>query len=87
MEHGERDGKSLTDAMEQGDLEGMQTFDGVLERYVREGLVKKEDAMAYASNPGNFLLRLSDMGAAGAAAARPPADNNGGGNSMLEMIE
>ena len=28
--------------------------------------------MAYASNPGNFLLRLSDMGAAGAAPTPPP---------------
>jgi twitching motility protein PilT len=86
MEHGEREGRSLVDAMEQGDLDGMQTFDGVLERYVREGLVKKEDAMAYATNPGNFLLRLSDMGAAGARPTPPPG-SNGGGNSMLDMIE
>src|ERR687889_1123193 len=70
MEYGEAEGKSLVDAMEQGDLDGMQTFDGVLERYVREGLVKKDDAMSYASNPGNFLLRLSDMGAGGDS-ARP----------------
>src|SRR5215210_106937 len=83
MEYGEREGKSLTDAMEQGELDGMQTFDGVLERYVREGLVKKEDAMAYATNPGNFLLRLSDMGSAGAH----PLPGGGGGNSMLDMIE
>jgi twitching motility protein PilT len=82
MEYGEREGKSLTDAMEQGELDGMQTFDGVLERYVREGLVKKEDAMAYATNPGNFLLRLSDMGSAG-----PMPPPGGGGNSMLNMIE
>ena len=90
MEHGERDGKSLVDAMEQGDLEGMQTFDGVLEKFVREGLVRKDDAMAYATNPGNFLLRLSDMGASGSQ-SRPPANNGGagggGGNSMLDMIE
>src|SRR3712207_764585 len=67
MEHGDREGKSLVDAMEQGELDGMQTFDGVLERFVREGVVKKEDAMAYATNPGNFLLRLSDMGSAAPA--------------------
>ena len=84
MEYGEREGKSLTDAMDQGDLDGMQTFDGVLERYVREGLVKKDDAMAYATNPGNFLLRLSDMGAAGPQSMPP---TNGNGNSMLDMIE
>jgi twitching motility protein PilT len=86
MEYGEREGKSLTDAMEQGDLDGMQTFDGVLERYVREGLVKKEDAMAYATNPGNFLLRLSDMGAADAP-THPPVNGNSGGSSILDMIE
>jgi twitching motility protein PilT len=84
MEYGEREGKSLTDAMEQSELDGMQTFDSVLERYVREGLVKKEDAMAYATNPGNFLLRLSDMGSAGANSMPPP---NGSGSSMLDMIE
>ncbi len=86
MEYGEREGKSLTDAMEQSDLDGMQTFDGVLERYVREGLVKKEDALAYATNPGNFLLRLSDMGAADAPTP-PPVNGNSGGGSMLDLIE
>jgi twitching motility protein PilT len=83
MEHGDRDGKSLVDAMEQGDLTGMQTFDGVLENYVRDGIVKKEDALAYSTNPGNLLLRLSDMGA-------PPSQTNpstNGGGSMLDMIE
>ncbi|HJQ33933.1 MAG TPA: PilT/PilU family type 4a pilus ATPase [Pyrinomonadaceae bacterium] len=84
MEYGEREGKSLLDAMEQGDMDGMQTFDSVLETYVRDGLVKKEDALAYATNHGNLLLRLSDLGAM-SAAAQPSA--NGGGNSMLDMLE
>ena len=65
-----------------GDAEDFP-FDGVLERYAREGVIKKEDALAYASNPGNFLLRLSDMGAAGPM----PPPGGGGGNSMLDMIE
>jgi twitching motility protein PilT len=84
MEQGERDGRSLVDAMEQGDLDGMQTFDSVLEKYVRDGIIKKEDALSYATNAGNLLLRLSDMGTP-AAAMNPSA--NGGGNSMLDMIE
>src|ERR1051325_6065428 len=67
MENGEHEGKSLLDAMEQGDMDGMQTFDGLLEQFVRDGTVKKEDAVSYASNPGNFLLRLSDMGAGSSA--------------------
>src|SRR5215213_5945937 len=72
MEHGERDGKSLLDAMDQGELDGMQTFDGVLEGFVRQGLVQREDATAYASNPGNFLLRLSDLGSGSVGAMPPP---------------
>ncbi|HWS88630.1 MAG TPA: PilT/PilU family type 4a pilus ATPase [Pyrinomonadaceae bacterium] len=84
MEYGEREGKSLVDAMEQGELDGMQTFDSVLEGFVRQGLVKREDATAYATNPGNFLLRLSDMGSASPGAMPPPS---GGGGSMLDMLE
>ena len=84
MEYGDRDGKSLADAMEQGDMDGMQTFDTVLERYVREGVVKKEDALAYSTNSGNFLLRLSDLGVPAAAANPSP---NGNGSSMLNMLE
>ncbi|HLR06203.1 MAG TPA: PilT/PilU family type 4a pilus ATPase, partial [Pyrinomonadaceae bacterium] len=58
IERGESEGKSLMDAMEQGAIDGMQTFDGQLERMVREGIVTKDDALAYASNQGNLLLRL-----------------------------
>jgi twitching motility protein PilT len=83
MERGEADGRSLIDAMDQGELEGMQTFDGVIEKLVRAGTVGKDDALAYATNAGNLLLRLSDMGTVGAAPAKK-ADNNG---SMLGMIE
>jgi twitching motility protein PilT len=83
MEHGDREGRSLIDAMDQGELDGMQTFDGVLEKVIREGVVKKEEALAYASNPGNLMLRLSDLGATTAAQATKP----GGDGSMLDMIE
>ena len=85
MEHGEREGRSLIDAMDQGDMEGMQTFDGVLEKLVREGAVKKEEGLAFATNPGNLLLRLSDMG--GSASATQAATNSAGGDSMLDLLE
>jgi twitching motility protein PilT len=84
MEHGEREGKSLIDAMEQGDMEGMQTFDGVLEKLIRDGVVKKDEGLAYATNSGNLLLRLSNMGES-ASGSKPPS--NGHGGSMLDMIE
>ncbi len=61
IEKGEKEGRSITDAMNDGELEGMQTFDGVLENFIREGLVKKEIAMSYASNANNLALATSDI--------------------------
>jgi len=83
IERGESEGKSLMDAMEQGELEGMQTFDGVLEKMIRDGVITKEDGLAYASNYGNLLLRLGDFGAADAAKPKPEPK----AESMLDMIE
>ena len=59
IEKGEREGKSLLDAMNDGELEGMQTFDRVLERLVRDGSVAIGTALAYATNRNNLLLNLS----------------------------
>ena len=83
IERGESEGKSLMDAMEQGELEGMQTFDGEMEKMIRAGIVKKEDGVAYASNYGNLLLRLGDLG--GGGGSPPKAEPEVG--SMLDMIE
>ncbi|HUS12920.1 MAG TPA: PilT/PilU family type 4a pilus ATPase [Pyrinomonadaceae bacterium] len=84
IEKGESEGKSLIDAMEQGDQEGMQTFDGVIEQMVRTGVLTQEGAMPYATNAGNLLLRLGDLGGSpvSASAAVPKEDD-----SMLDMIE
>ncbi len=86
IEKGEQDGKSLIDAMEQGDLEGMQTFDGVIENMIRTGVVTTEDAMPYASNQNNLLLRLADFGGGGAK-PKTPEPPKPDGDSMLDMIE
>ena len=85
VEQGESEGKSMTDAMEQGALEGMQTFDGVIEEMIREGIVNKDEALSYATNHGNLLLRLADFGGV-AAPPRPAAEKKESG-SMLDMIE
>jgi twitching motility protein PilT len=61
LEKGEEEGRSLVDAMRDGELEGMQHFDGVIERLIREGLVDMETGLAYASNPGNLRLQLIDL--------------------------
>jgi len=84
IERGESDGKSLMDAMEQGEVEGMQTFDGVIEKLIRDGAVTREDGLAYASNYGNLLLRLSDLGGSGSAPKPTPEPRV---ESMLDMIE
>ncbi len=84
IEKGESEGKSLLDAMEQGDQDGMQTFDSVLENFIRSGLVRKEGAMPYATNSNNLLLRISDMSE---APASPDPEPVKGENSILDMIE
>ncbi|PYY17989.1 MAG: twitching motility protein [Acidobacteria bacterium] len=60
VQKGEKDGQSLHDAMKDGELEGMQHFDGVLEKMVREGIISKATALGYATNTGNLNLSLSD---------------------------
>ena len=87
MERGESEGRSLVDAMEQGELEGMQTFDNVLEKLIRNGTLNKDEALSYASNQGNLRLKLADFGGAPEAkptAAPPPPSS---GNSMLDMLD
>ncbi len=60
VEKGESEGKSLLDAMRDGSTEGMQHFDGELNRYVREGLVDFETALGFSTNAGNFRLEMQD---------------------------
>jgi twitching motility protein PilT len=87
MERGESEGRSLTDAMDQGDLEGMQTFDGVIEQMIRSGVVNKDEAVSYSTNPGNLLLRLTDMGSSSSGPGQPSPVKPGDNGSMLDMIE
>jgi twitching motility protein PilT len=61
VEKGEVEGKSLLDAMRDGATEGMQHFDGELERLVRTGVIELESALSYATNSGNLRLELSDL--------------------------
>jgi len=61
VEKGETEGKSLLDAMRDGSTEGMQYFDGELERMVREGILDLQSALSYATNAGNLRLELADL--------------------------
>ena len=42
VEKGEGEGKTLLDAMRSGSTEGMQYFDGEIERLIREGIVSQD---------------------------------------------
>lgn len=61
VEKGEGEGKSLIDAMNDGAQEGMQHFDGELEKLIRAGTVDLETGLSYASNTGNLRLSLTDF--------------------------
>jgi twitching motility protein PilT len=60
IEKGEREGKTLLDAMKAGAAEGMQHFDGEIAQLVRARTVDIETGLSYASNPtvlGQELVR------------------------------
>ncbi|MGA9752950.1 MAG: PilT/PilU family type 4a pilus ATPase [Acidobacteriota bacterium] len=75
IQHGESEmeGKSLLDAMNDGALDGMQTFDLELERLWREGLVSRETAISFATNAPNLALKMSGIAAAGTETRHPAA--------------
>jgi twitching motility protein PilT len=61
IEQGEKEGKSLLDAIKDGTLEGMQSFDSEIERLVRGGAISMATGMLYATNSGNLALQLADL--------------------------
>jgi len=73
---GESEGRSLTDAMHDGSVDGMQTFDDEIEKLWNNGVISRETALAYATNPTNLALRMTD--------APEPKSADG---SMLSMLE
>jgi twitching motility protein PilT len=75
VEKGEGEGKTLLDAMRDGDTEGMQHFDGVIEKFIRQGIVDFETGLAFSTNPGNMRLELADYidDPKAGSTAKPPA--------------
>jgi twitching motility protein PilT len=68
LEKGENEGKTLLDAMRDGDTEGMQHFDGCIEQMIRAGSIDMDTGLAYATNAGNLRLLLADI------AGEPPPE-------------
>ncbi len=77
VEKGEAEGKSLLDAMRDGDTEGMQYFDGEIDKLIRSGVVDFDAGLAFASNAGNLKLELADFTESGSKRASPatPSEN------------
>jgi twitching motility protein PilT len=76
VEKGEAEGKSLLDAMRDGDTEGMQYFDGEISKLIRTGVVDFETGLTFSSNAGNLRLELADFteGPGKTAVSKKPAE-------------
>jgi len=87
VERGEGEGKTLIDAMRDGSTEGMQTFDGELERFVRAGTIDAETAITYSTNAGNLRLQLADLSEEGAKTAPKKATPATDAKTTLDGLE
>jgi twitching motility protein PilT len=70
VEQGENAGKTLLDAMRDGAQDGMQFFDGEIEKLIRAGTITIDVGMSYSTNPSNLRLSISDVIQAERAASR-----------------
>ncbi len=61
IEAGESAGKSLLDAMRDGQLDGMQDFDSVIKEFIERGIVSLEEGVSFATNQNNLLLSLKGV--------------------------
>src|SRR5215203_4013165 len=98
IEKGESEGKSLLDAMRDGEIDGMQDFDSVLRKLIETEVITLEDGLSFSTNQNNLLLQLKGLSAADdyANAAQQPQSINQmlnvppprpKPNSVLDMIE
>ena len=62
IEKGESDGKTLLDAMRDGEIDGMQDFDGVIRQMIEKEQITLTDGLSFATNQNNLLLQLKGLG-------------------------
>jgi twitching motility protein PilT len=99
IEKGESEGKTLLDAIRDGEIDGMQDFDSVLRRMIEDKVVSLDDGLSYATNQNNLLLQLKGLSSTEDyvnGGNRPPAVNPiapqpappvSNASSVLDMIE
>src|SRR3954470_16686399 len=61
IEKGETEGKTLLDAIRDGELDGMQDFDSVIRGMIEKKLVTMDDGLSFATNQNNLLLQLKGL--------------------------
>jgi twitching motility protein PilT len=61
IEKGESEGKTLLDAIRDGEIDGMQDFDFVIRTFIDSGLITLDDGLSYATNQNNLLLQLKGL--------------------------
>ncbi|CAN5373712.1 PilT/PilU family type 4a pilus ATPase [soil metagenome] len=97
IEKGETEGKSLLDAIRDGEIDGMQDFDSVIRDLIEKKLITMDDGLSFATNQNNLLLQLKGLSStedyANAGQMRPmpkpmipptPLENP---DSVLNMME
>jgi twitching motility protein PilT len=47
--------------MRDGELDGMQHFDGEIEKLVRQKVISRATALLYSTNAGNLQVQLADV--------------------------
>jgi twitching motility protein PilT len=85
VEKGESEGKSLVDAMRDGSAEGMQHFDGEIEKLIRAGEIDLEVGLSHATNPGNLRLQVADLLEPQAASSAFSSREIAAGNPDVEI--
>jgi twitching motility protein PilT len=95
IEKGEEQGKSLLDAMRDGEIDGMQDFDTVIRQLIEKETVTLEDGLSFATNQNNLMLQLKGLGGTEDFINQSNAQNGSGimqpapatTNSFVDLIE
>jgi len=61
IEKGETEGKSLLDAIRDGEIDGMQDFDSVIRELIERKVVTMDDGLSFATNQNNLILQLKGL--------------------------
>ncbi len=99
IEKGESEGKSLLDAIRDGEIDGMQDFDSVIRDMIDRGDISMDDGLSFATNQNNLLLQLKGLSStedysnanrpqqAKNQASAPPPPPVSNPDSVLNMME